>query len=243
MATAQAIINGALRALGALPEAGSASPERSTEALETLNDMLDLWQIDDYLIFTEQIVKKVLTPGKADYTIGAASTSPDITATRPTTLLGAYMTVNGVDYPPMTILTDEQYAEIPVKTTQSPTPDSINFAAEYPKAKVTTYPVPSAANTLNLRLQTPLTSFASLSTDVAMPPGYKLAVQLNLALLLAPSEEKEPSRELREQAINAKALCKTKNLQNALVLSSLESTMLAGGGSGNAFDFNTGEYR
>lgn len=238
MATAQAIINRALRSIGALSEGGTPSVARSIEALDILNTLLDSWRLDTYLIYAEKIVIKVLTVNKPSYTIGPSSA--DISADRPEWLAGAYLTISGIDYPPLDPLTDDQYAAIPLKTVSS-IPNSINFAATYPNATIFLYPQPAGSYTLNLRLPEVLQEFASLTTDYAMPKGHRRALELNLALELAPSDEKEPSAMLVQQARDAKALVKSAALRNTDPPNSVIE--IAGFGGSGRWNFNTGDYR
>lgn len=181
MATIQTKINRALRLLGVIASGESPTTSESSDALETLNGMLDSWRNDKLIVYAYQDILITLINGTATYTIGP---SGGTVATSPVSIESAFVRQSNIDYP-LTQITDAYYQAKKDKTVTSDIPSEILFNHTDPNATVTLYPTPTTANILHLRVWTPLASVA-LTDTFTFPPGYDDAVTYNLAVRLSP---------------------------------------------------------
>lgn len=211
MTTAYDIIHGALRKIGAIAVGETLAPEDSTTGLEQLNAMLDLWSTQHLAVFnnTESVLQ--LQAGKASYSVGAGG---DFDMVRPLRISGAYTrlspTGTTVDYP-----CDEvdytAYARIGLKSQPGPWPKVMYFNTSFPLAEITFWPVPSQNAEFHLWADMVFSQFTNLTDTVVLPQGYMLALQTNLALLLAPEYGVQPSADLMQMARSTKKALKALN--------------------------------
>lgn len=203
MATARDIITTAFLKAGVLAKNETLDASDANSALDDLNDLLAEWSNDSMLIYARTRDSFTLTGGTGSYTIGTGQT---FNTSRPVKINDAFITQSTTDYP-MSIITDEVYDTIPVKTTRG-LPTFLNYNNNHPVGTIRLWPVPSTSYTLNLLSEKVLSSIASLDTDIDFPPGWKKALMLNLALLL-PVEYNQPiDPRLYEMAKEAKAAVK-----------------------------------
>lgn len=182
MATANDIINRALRIAGVLGQGEASTSAEASDALTALNDMLASWQIKKGLIFHVKEISSALTVSQSTYTIGSGG---DFNTVRPDYIEYAYIKKNSVDYP-VTVITMEAFKRIISKTVTSDLPDHLYYETGFPLGTLHLYPTPSEANTLYLNVWNILQSFSGLTTAVSLPPGYARALVYNLAAELAP---------------------------------------------------------
>ena len=182
MTTARTIIKKALQKIGALYKSEDPSADEANDGLDLLNGMLASWSNKSMLINARITEQFVLAGGKRDYTMGP---NGDFNTVRPISMISGYVTSGEIDYN-FEFISDEEYANIQYKGNQSPYPEFCNPTNSYPLSTLTFYPVPAAAFLITLITEKQLTSFSSLDSDVAMPPGWDQALIYNLAILLAP---------------------------------------------------------
>lgn len=200
------MIKRALRLIGAYSTGENLGPDESTDGLAALNAMLDGWA-NEHLMLYAATLNSIALSATATYTIGptGGTVSP-----RPVSIdAGSYVTSGAIDYP-LQIITLDQYNEIPVKTL-SGIPQWLLFKPEYPDASVTLYPVPTSGMTLKLWSYKPLTTFATLTTVMTLPPGYEEAIVFNLAETLAPEFQGDIHVSLHTKAAAAKRKLKRTN--------------------------------
>ena len=208
MATAQNVIDGAMRDIGALASGEDPSSDETADVLEALNNLIDSWNTDGLTLYAESEVSHTLVANDGSYTIAASGA--DITATRPTSILRAYVRDSNIDYP-VDVISKEAYDAIADKSTTSTYPDYLYYEPSYANGTIKLWPVPAEANSLVMTVKTQLSSFASAGTTFAMPPGYQRALQKNLAIEIAPMFEKEPSAALVKAARDSLAMIKRLN--------------------------------
>src|SRR5271169_5873696 len=113
--TALDLITGALRKINVLEAAETPSATDSADALQVLNDMLDLWTVDKLTVFSSTENVLTYTPGKYQYSIGNPTGG-----TFSGSLIGGSPTISGVTIPAGLVvggaLTDLQ-ASLPAGTT------------------------------------------------------------------------------------------------------------------------------
>ena len=232
MATANDIVKGALRKLGVKAAGQALTAEEGADGLSLLNDLLESWALERLMLQNLTEVSITLTANDEQYTIGSGG---DKDTTRPVSIESAYIRDSSNNDTPVAIISDAQYSRISGKTDSSSTPAFLYYRPEYPLGKIYLYPRPDAGKTLYLSAWLQFTAFASLSTTVALPPGYKRALEWNLALEISP-EYRDPKSVIFQMAQNSKSWIKTVNSKEVPILRS-EAAFIGRGG----FDINTGE--
>lgn len=215
MTTARDRIKSALRKIAVLGTGSSLDATEANDALSTLNSMLALWSIEGRMIYTETRETFNLT-GAQSYTIGSGG---DFDTVRPIKIINAFYTSSNLDEP-LVIYNSDTYDAICDKSVQGDA-QIIYMDGNYPLSRIFVYPV-AQNGTLTLVSEKPLTSFATLDTVYAMPPEYEIAIDNNLAVLLAPEYEREASATIQRMANQSKMLIKIQNSKNNPPLSRLD---------------------
>lgn len=181
MTTALSIITRAMQKIGALTKNETPSSDESSDALETLNDLLASWSNDSMKIYSRALENFTLTANDGEYTIGSGA---NFNTTRPLQIISAYVRSGTIDYP-LDIVTEEDFARISFKSQTGP-PEFLNYNNGFSSGTIKLYPLPDAADTLFLLSEKELSSISTIGTTVNLPPGWKRALIYNLALDLSP---------------------------------------------------------
>lgn len=181
MPTAQVLMDRAFRALGVLRVGQSASGNYQTEGLSLLNAYIDQLLLERLVVPQILQTTKTLTAGDGDYTVASGG---DINVARPVKLDRVFVRWQNIDYP-LRELTRQEYMDIRAKSLQS-LPIAWFYDALYPTPVLYLYYVPDQAYELHVDYWSQLSSFASASTDVAMPPGYESFLWAGLAMYMWP---------------------------------------------------------
>lgn len=206
--TARTIVKKALQKIGALVKSEEPSADEANDGLDALNALIDSWSNDSLNIYARTWESLNLVGGTASYTIGSGGV---LNTTRPTNIVAAYIRSGGIDYN-LTIADDEAYNSISFKTAQS-IPSFLNYDGGYPLGTIRLYPVPSAAYSLFLLTEKPLTSFTTLDTALSMPGGTERALIYNLGIDLAPEYNQQINPAHAKTAGEALGLIRTKVAQ------------------------------
>lgn len=207
MATAQSQINRALRLTGVIGGNETPTASESNIAFSILNSMLDLWNTEQLMVYQYQDESHTLTAGVGSYTIGVGAT---INTVRPVRIQSAYVTdTDGTDHD-LEIFNKDDWDSIHLKT-QGGRPFVLFYDPAFPSGTVNLYFVPDSASTLHLKTWKPFSSFATLATDINLPPGYEQLLVYNLAILLG-AEFNTPIRpDILQIALDTKAQVETLN--------------------------------
>lgn len=212
MTTANDLIIGALRKIGQYTVGETLKAEDASTGLEQLNALLDIWSNEHLAIYNNVENVLTLTPGKSTYTIG---TGGDFNIPRPLRISGAYSRLNptgaSVDYPCQEI-DFAKYSRIGLKSQPGPWPKVMYYNTGFPLAELKLWPVPSQGAEFHFWADMLFNQFANLTDTVSMPQGYVLALQTNLACLIAPEYGTEPSPQLVAQARSTKKILKATNM-------------------------------
>ena len=238
MATFGDIVDAALSDLGVRAAGEVLTASESADGLVALNDLRDQWETERLAIYTVTRTTWTISANDGEYTVGSGA---NVNVARP-------VFVDHVNFIDTSTTPDTEYplkkweladyAAQPQKALTSTFPQAWYYNPTYPTGTLTLWPVPTSS-TLEGAIYTPVAvaSFASLSTTVSLPPGYKRALVKNLALELAPSYlgREGPSPLLIQQARESKAAIKRAN-QRAVELS-FESAVSSPG----AWNIRTGQ--
>lgn len=201
MATAGDQINRALRLLGVLAEGETPSASTSSDALVALNQMLDSWSTERLSVYSTSTQTFTWPASQASRTLGPAG---NFVGTRPIRVDDStYFTYNGISYP-VTLINQEQYNDIALKTSTSTIPQFLYVSMTHPAITMYLYPVPTTNLTFNFVSVAPLSEPATIGTTLALPPGYLRAFAYNLAMEIAPEFGIEPPAQVKRLASASK---------------------------------------
>ena len=176
MTTALAIITGTLQDLGVVSAGSLPAAEDSADCLTRLNLIADAWLTEPNYAFTTTTVTATITAGTQSATIGPSQT---FSCARPTRLeVGCYVRYGNLDYP-LEVIGQAEYNAMPLKSLNGPWPQFVHYDAGSPTGIVYFYP--AGPGTINLVVQTPVSSFATLATSVTLTPGYERAFRMTLS--------------------------------------------------------------
>lgn len=211
MATALDVIERAMSLAGVYSIGETPSPAETTSGLQALNGMIESWANESLMIYARTSDTIPLVASTSLYTLGATGT---FVTTRPAQALDvSYVIYQNVSYP-VPALTLDQYNTIPYKLQTSEFPWSLWYEPNFPNGSLTVYPTPSASSSLVFWSLKQLSSFASLTTDVALPPGYFDALSFNLAVLWGPEYDGTSiPQSVAQAAINSKRVLKRTNFK------------------------------
>ena len=229
--TARDLINGALRLIGAIASGETLSGNELSDALLVLNDMMDSWSADGFMINEVKRESFPLIPSQQTYTIGIGG---NFNTSRPTLIQEVTLDQNGVEIP-VKIINLQEWAAITVKNVTSSIPQKMYIEGAFPLERFNIWPIPSVANNLVIYTLNPLSSFASANTVVQLPPGYSKAIRYNLAMELAPEYGKEPTPFIISTAAETKADVKRTNTDPVYMTSDV-----AGLTTNKSFNYLTG---
>ena len=206
--TALSLITDALLEIRVLDENETPSPEQSRDGLRKLNQMLEQWSLDSIMTFVDYEESFPLVAGQASYTIGE---NGDFATARPNRIIDAWIR-NSHGYDTLLdVVGTGRYSALRNKN-QIGFASQLHYTASYPRGVIRLANVPQEAGTLFIVSNKALTQFASLYTHFSMPPGYKTAIVMNLAVRLAPGYHKQAKEETKEIALSTKADIRRLNL-------------------------------
>lgn len=212
MTTARQLITDSAKLLGVVRKGEALTADEAVDGLSQLNDMLDAWA-NEGLSCISRTTESFVVASATSYTIGTGQT---LNTSRPIKIVSAYFRVGTIDYP-LTIVTDEEYSDIGLKTLSSSNPEFLHYNNGHPTGIIHLYP--QAAGTLFLVTEKPLTSIAALSTTIDLPPGWNRALKNNLAIEMAAQFGVQTPAEVIKNAMTSKgsiqlAIAKQRPIKN-----------------------------
>lgn len=187
------LIKEALQEIGAYSQFESLSAEDGAFGLSKLNAILDAWNARELMIFNVDFTETyTLTPNLQPHTIGPTGTFT--VATRPVKIESAAIVLTTSTpnvHCPLRIRDKDWYASLTVPALASSLPTDLYYAPTFPNGSLYLCPKPDTAYKLKLETWTQF-SQATLVGQINLPPGYKEAMVLSLALRLCPAFHKTP---------------------------------------------------
>ena len=208
MATVQDLITNSLKEIGAIAIGETPTAAESADALSMLNNMLDLWNTESLMVYNINSTVFNYVAGQATYTIG---TGGNFNIVRPVKIEAAYNrqyngAQNQYDFKIHVTEDFQEYSDIQAKNITSVLPIVMYDDGNYPLKNLTFYPIPqNSTYQLVLWYWTVVDSVSALTDTVTLPPGYKIALEFNLALLLANRYGKPVTPLLVDNAVKTKA--------------------------------------
>lgn len=246
-ATALEIISGAGQDIGVLPLGQEFLGGEAEDALDLLNMVVDALGIETALLFRLVRTTKTLTSGTSSYTVGSAGS---IVLARPTRIAKAGLILDtSASTPteaPLTVLTDDEYADWPRKTEQASRSSAVFYNRGFDADGYgTLYPLPIPnVGTTQLVLYTPdgaVSQFAAVSTEYEFAEGLALVLQTQLALQMSARYPQAVVKPL--YVARAGHLKRTFQAAHLVIPKRTNSPLLtAGGGGVSSAEFDGGRF-
>lgn len=170
-----------MKALQVLGGTEVPSASEANDGLVAFNAMLDSWSGEGLTAYAIAENSFTLQIGTASYTVGPGGV---INAVRPVNITQAYIRDTGNNNFELAILPRDKWNEIGNRgsTVTSQIPTALFYDPQYPLGIINIFPTPLLAYTCFYDEGLQQVSSASLTTAVAMPPGYERAYVYNLAV-------------------------------------------------------------
>lgn len=199
------ILYRAYRIAGIITEAGrgySRSQER--DGLNILNSMVDQWRTQRLMVWA--ILRSIhpLEVNKQAYLIGTDSQA-DWNIERPEKIEKAGLMIPASTYAfesPLDVLTIQQWAAVTTKELTSTLSQYLYYEATVPNGTAWMWPIPTLAYSVALYTWQHLQEFQGADDELAVPPGYRKALEYGLAVDLA---DNFPTRQKLSQLAMQKA--------------------------------------
>lgn len=207
MTTTRDIISSALRKISVLGARENLTAEDATDALNSLNQMLDSWSADGQVIYSRSVNTINLVQGQVAYTMGPGG---DIDTSRPVSITEATVSLGQIKYP-MMIWGAETYSTVQFPALQG-IPNNLYVNNSVPLLELKLYPTPIGPLELTVYSMKKL-SDVTLNETLVLPPGYERALVYNLAVEVAPEYDREASGTVKNIASDALSTIKRNNQQ------------------------------
>ena len=175
-------ITSALTACGSQSAGEPVSAGDAQSGLCILNQMMDMWNSMQLMIFTIQRLVFPLNVGQQSYTVG---TGGDFNIPRPPRIEKYGIITNPTATQQLEIpiddLTVEEWREIPVKAIPAGLCLAVWDDNNFPLRTLNYWPIPSANISATIYPWIQLTTFPDLVTQFTFPPAYAECIKYNLA--------------------------------------------------------------
>lgn len=209
MATAEDIINRALRLAGIIAAGEGGNPEELEAGRISLNAMLYSWSTDRLMIYAKRRDIVNLANGVQTYTVGIGGA---INIPRPLSLLSVSLISTSALALPVDLIQIEDWQKIVEKSVQGQIPRKLYNDQAFPLSTFYVWPIPIGAPALDIASWVQLSQFAAISDTFNMAPGYELAVVSQLATQIAPEYGRQVTPDVARIATEAKASIQKLNL-------------------------------
>jgi hypothetical protein len=197
---------------------GSETPSAAdaSDALDTINSMLDSWSNEGLLSYAKFEATTTLGVNTSTYTIGPSSTAA-INTTRPLDIVQAYITDSTGNIFPVQILPQDKWNEIGQKQgITSQIPDTLFYDPQFPLGIINIFPSPLLNYTLTVDSLIQQVQFSTLTHSISFPPGYERAIIYNAAVEISPLFALPLPAVVMEQARESKGNVKRTNLREVI---------------------------
>jgi hypothetical protein len=229
------LLTASLRELGVVQAGEVLDASEAADALQVLNDMVDLWAAQRLTISEQRRSTWTLVADQASYTVGSGG---DVDITRPTFIPKvSYLDSSSNEFP-LGKFEDVAWQSIVDKDLSSGAPSSWYLEPTFPLSTLYLWPVTDVSGLSGVMYHgQPVAEFTSLTQDIALPSGWRMALIKSLAVMLGPSFDRETRNGLEQQAADAVSVIKRANYQ-AREFQVPTEFLVGGGGSG--YDIRNG---
>jgi hypothetical protein len=233
--TVRQLVKRSMQMIGSLGSGVTPTGDEVADGLLTLNAMVEEWATQGLTMYAVTRYTKVLVASQASYTIGASG--GNITAPWPFQIEAALLRDTSVTpnlEVPLNILDLQEWQALTQRSTTGTWPTDLYYNASFPLGTIYLYPVGTSTDrTLVLDLPTPVSSFASADTVIALPPGYDKLLRYNLAKELCAEYKRPLDPIIAEIAVKSMTHVKTKNERPRLLRA--DPALLHAGGRANIY--------
>lgn len=227
--TASSMILSSCRMIGSKMPGDTLTAAEQVDFLYDLNASMDSWGLDRSMCYQLLQESFPLVAGTGSYTIGSGGT---FATARPNEISNPCFTLdaNGLRFD-LLIYGPEDFGRLQYdlpNLTAYPGVLFYDHAFVGALGTIWLYPKPIAGLTLYINSWKQLQSFATISTAIALPPGYQLAIESNFAGRLAGGLT-NLSQEVRDVAIASMKRVKSLNKSKAQTQFDPSISMLGGG--------------
>lgn len=220
MSTALDMLTNSLQKIGVYAPGETITAADAQLGLGVLNDMLDSWSNESLTCFAIKEYQLPLQAGVSSYTVGPGGV---LNATRPIRVIvgpgAAYLQDTNLNNYPVNVVPQDQWNLIGTRAVNSNIPDTLFYDPQFPLGILNVFPTPNINYNLFFDTYLQLVEFTSLNQVVQLPPGYKKAIQDNLAIELKPYfADAEVSQLLIEIASKSKGNIKRSNIREVVAL-------------------------
>lgn len=175
------IIKVSLRYIGIIGANQTPDANKSSDALKSLNGMLERWSIQKLMNYYQTNEEFNLVSSTASYTIGSGG---DFDTTRPTDIINAQIRLSDNQDYPMAKLNNQEYQRIYLKSNASNIGRGFYYEQSHPLGVIYIYPTPSENNKIRITSNKQFVAYAAITDNVVLPPGHIEAIEYNLAVKL-----------------------------------------------------------
>lgn len=201
----------ALTTIGVISDGETPSASQMADGLSSLKAMISSWSVEGLLIY--QVVREAfpLIANQQSYDVGP---NGDFDTQKPLELYRCAVQLSSGQELPVSILTLDRWANISSKDQKAnyPTQAFPNNGAAFLNLSV--WPIPDQVSNLVLYSGKKISNISNANTQLELPDGYDLAIQFNLAFLLATEYGRAMSPEAVKIAADSKAIIKRVNIRN-----------------------------
>lgn len=211
---------------------GSPTVAQTATALISLNNMLSSWG-SEFLVPVVTREDLTLSDGTAEYTIGSGG---DLDTVRPIKIVNGYLKDSDGYDSSLSPMSAAEYNDISLKTREG-RPTKYYFIPAETLAIVIFNCEADAAYTASFEFWKNFTEFAATTTAVTLPPEYKEAAVLNLAISICEDFDRAVSKTVYARAKDTKDALSAENASTRAV--PVATFDFRGGGS---YDIETNSW-
>ena len=225
MSTAESIIEKAMRKANVLRTGITTPANLLDNGLADLNDILSLFSAKDYLIPYRTKETFSIATSKNKYTMGSGG---DFDTDRPVKIEEILVTYSGIDYR-IRELALSNYNAVSVKSI-GVTPEFFYYEPAFPLAFIYFNSSPSTSDTCTIDSLKEFTEFATLATDITLPPGIELMLWSNLCLLICADNGKSPPSVVVSLAMDSMSTALEQAMKNRKDFAHADPALVTRGG-------------
>lgn len=193
--TVTQLIHSSFRLIGTIASGEVLETTELNDGFSTLNQLVESWNTEGLSLPSRKRMTVAVSSANGTYPLSE----------RPLRIEAASCASGGIDSS-IEIVDSAGWELTPEKAAQSVYVRKLYCDYGYPTATVYIAPMPRLGGTLELWAYFPLLDFASVGSNIDLPPGYEMALRYNLAVALLPEfprEQVDPTLLAQAQAYKA----------------------------------------